>query len=167
MNDRRTSPSFVSYIERSARYYEAQGYSERYAWAHFDDVPFTPLAKPLSQSRIGVVTTSYFHPENQRVRTFYDRPVDPYGAPLEAAAELDNTELFWAKDETHTNDTETYLPLARLGESVAEGRIGSLSPRFYGAPTSYSQRRTIERDAPAIEGFMAQDEVDVALLVPL
>lgn len=164
---RRTSPSFLSYIDRSARYYEAQGYPQRYAWAHFDDVPFAPLTKPLAASRLGVVTTSYFHPENTQVRSFVDRPVDPYAAPRSAAAELDNAELFWAKEETHTDDPETFLPLARLGELAEAGRLGSVSPRFYGLPTAYSQRRTLQRDAPAIEAFIRDDEVDVALLVPL
>ena len=167
MADGRTSPSFVSYIDRSAAYYEAQGYRERYAWAHFDDVPFTPLAEPLSRSRVGVVTTSYFHPENARVKSFVDRPVDPYAAPLGSVGELDNDQLFWAKDETNTDDIECFLPLARLDELVGAGRLGSLALRFYGVSTSYSQRRTIQRDAPAIERFMVEDDVDVALLVPL
>ncbi len=42
-----------------------------------------------------------------------------------------------------------------------------MSPRFYGVPTSYSQRRTIQQHGPAVEDFMRQDDVDVALLVPL
>ncbi len=163
----RTSQSFVSYIERSAAYYEGQGYPQRYAWAHFDEVPFRRLGKPLAESRLGVVTTSYFHPSNTLVRSFLERPVDPYAAPLGVVAELDNAQLFWAKDETHTDDPETFLPLTRLAELVDAGRIGSLSPRFYGVPTGYSQRKTVERDAPAIEVFMGEDEVDVALLVPL
>lgn len=166
MAHRRTTPSFVSYIQRSARYYEAQGYSQRYAWAHFDDVPFA-LSKPMVDSRIGVVTTSYFSPDSAPVRSFADRPDHSYAAPLDTAADLDNAELVWARDETNTDDSETFLPLARLGELVEGGRVGSLSPRFYGVPTGYSQRMTATRDAPAVAGYMAEDEVDVALLVPL
>jgi hypothetical protein len=66
-----------------------------------------------------------------------------------------------------TNDPETYLPLARLAEHAAAGRIGSLNPRFYGVPTDYSQRLTLEQDAPQIEAWMREDGVDIALLVPL
>ena len=50
--------SFVSYIDRSREYYAAQGYDQPYAWAHYDDVPFTPLEKPLSACRVGLVTTA-------------------------------------------------------------------------------------------------------------
>jgi len=34
-------------------------------------------------------------------------------------------------------------------------------------PTDYSQRRTLEQDAPEILRRCREDEVDVALLVPL
>ncbi|MEI2651544.1 MAG: hypothetical protein V9G12_05170 [Microthrixaceae bacterium] len=76
-------------------------------------------------------------------------------------------DLSWDKEATHTDDPESYLPLARLAEQVGQGRIGSLSPRFYGVPTEYSQRRTIDVDAPAIVEFLREDRVDAALLVPL
>ena len=57
MNQLRTHRSFVSYMDRSRDYYAAQGYPKPYAWAHYDDVPFTPPKKPISESRIGLVTT--------------------------------------------------------------------------------------------------------------
>ena len=58
MNQRRAYRSFVSYIDRSREYYAAQGYSQPYAWACHDDAPFTPLKKPLSECRVGLVTTA-------------------------------------------------------------------------------------------------------------
>src|SRR5437867_1986041 len=51
----------VRYIDKTRAYYEAEGYGKPYEWAHFDDIPFTPFAavgKPLSECRVGVVTTS-------------------------------------------------------------------------------------------------------------
>ena len=44
---------FVSYIDKSRDFYAAQGYERPYRWARNDEAPFTPLAKPLSESRIG------------------------------------------------------------------------------------------------------------------
>jgi hypothetical protein len=58
MNDLRPYRSFVSYMDRSREYYAAQGYTRPYGWAHFDDVPFAPLKKPLSECRVGLVTTA-------------------------------------------------------------------------------------------------------------
>ena len=48
----------VKYIDRTRDYYLSQGYKKPYQWAHFDDVPFTPLSKPLSESRVTLVSTS-------------------------------------------------------------------------------------------------------------
>jgi hypothetical protein len=74
---------------------------------------------------------------------------------------------FWDKDATHTNDVESFCPVRRLSEAQQAGRIGSLSPRFYGVPTEYSQRKTNEVDAPEVLRLCREDQVDVAVLVPL
>ena len=76
-------------------------------------------------------------------------------------------DLSWDKDATHTDDLDSYLPIRQLDELRDAGRIGSLSPRFYGVPTEYSQRRTIERDAPEVLARCREDGVEVALLVPI
>ncbi len=155
----------MSYIDASRRYYEAAGYEQPYEWAINDGAPFAALPGPLDRCRIGVVTTSYL-PTSDKT-TFLTRPDEVFAVPHDAAARLDNQALQWDKDETHTDDSETYLPLARLAEAAEAGRIGSVSPRFYGVPTRYSHRVTRSIDAPAIEQVMRSDDVDVALLVPL
>ena len=76
-------------------------------------------------------------------------------------------DLAWDRDNTHTQDVESFLLIRHLQRFVAEGRVGSLSRRFHGVPTDYSQRRTIERDAPRVLERCREDGVDVALLVPL
>jgi hypothetical protein len=45
-------------MDRSREYYAAQGYAQPYAWAHHQEVPFTPLRKPMSECRVGLVTTA-------------------------------------------------------------------------------------------------------------
>ena len=60
---RRANRSHVSYMDKSREYYAASGYEKPYTWATNDEAPFAPLAKPLSESKIGVVTTSYFLPD--------------------------------------------------------------------------------------------------------
>uniref|UniRef100_B1XT31 Glycine reductase n=1 Tax=Polynucleobacter necessarius subsp. necessarius (strain STIR1) TaxID=452638 RepID=B1XT31_POLNS len=47
----------VRYIERARSYYLGLGYENPYVWAHYVDVPFTPLKKPLSQSVLSLITT--------------------------------------------------------------------------------------------------------------
>ena len=50
--------SDIGYMERTRLYYRAQGYTQDYRWAHYDDVPFTAPAKPLAASRVAIVTTA-------------------------------------------------------------------------------------------------------------
>ncbi len=152
--------SHVSYIDKSREYYRASGYERPYRWPHYGDVPFSRLAKPLAQSRIGVVTTA------DRAPGATPRATKLFAAPNVESGRL-FTEKSWDREATHTDDPETYLPLARLAEHVGAGHVGSLSPRFYGVPTDYSQRLTLEQDAPQVEAWMREDGVDAALLVPL
>ena len=157
--------SFVSHIDKSREFYQASGYERPYRWAHDPDrPPFAPLSGPLSQLRLGLVTTTYPMPapgERLAAKAPYAQTCEP------RPGAMFTEDLFWDKHATHTRDPESYLPIARIEEQVAAGRVGSLSPRFYGVPTDYSQRRTIEQDAPAILEYLRQDDVDVALLVPL
>ena len=48
----------VRYIDRTRDYYLSQGYEKSYEWAHFNDVPFTPLAKRLAECKVGLLGTS-------------------------------------------------------------------------------------------------------------
>ncbi len=48
----------VRYMERTRAYYLGLGYENPYVWAHFAEVPFSPLKKPLSQSVLGLITTA-------------------------------------------------------------------------------------------------------------
>ena len=50
---------------------------------------------------------------------------------------------------------------------VGEGRIGGLAPRFHGVPTEYSQRKTLEEDAPQVLARLRDDGADAAILCPL
>lgn len=76
-------------------------------------------------------------------------------------------DLSWDKITTHTDDRETFFPLETLRQLVREGRISSLAKRFHFVPTEYSQRHTIEDDAPRILDACIEDAVDIAILVPL
>jgi hypothetical protein len=159
---------FVSYIDKSREFYSAQGYERPYSWARNDESPFTPLSKPLADSRLGLVTTSL----HLDVPDDTDQEALPiastYASPLDPVPErLFTQNRSWDKDATHTNDLDSFFPIHHLQAEVEAGRIGNISPRFYGIPTVYSQRRTHEADAPKLLELMQEDQVDVAMLVPL
>jgi len=163
-----THRSFVSYIDRTREYYAAQGYERPYRWAHHAAVPFTKLSKSLAESRVAVVTTAspYIGQDGRKGVLRGGKQVWP-GETAITPDRLYTDDLAWDKESTHTNDVESFVPLGSLRALVEEGRIGSLARRFHGVPTDYSQRRTLEQDAPEILARCREDEVDIALLVPL
>ena len=124
-------------------------------------MPFTSLRKPLAKSRLGLITTAAPDEAGGKARVVYSAPTVPEPAGLHTH------HLFWHKSATHTDDRESYLPLNQLNQLVAEGDLGSVGPRYYGAPTKYSQRQTRDETAPAILKYCQEDEVEVALLIPL
>jgi D-proline reductase (dithiol) PrdB len=162
----------IPYMARTRAYYRALGYEEPYRWAHFTDVPFTPLRKPVDQCRIGLVTTA----------APYDPTCDDQGpgAPYNAAAKFHRvyaqsidgvpdvriSHVTYDRHHTSAEDSNTWFPLAQLKRCAADGTIGAVAPRFYGAPTTRSQRTTLEQDAPAILAAARDDGVDAVVLVP-
>jgi hypothetical protein len=161
----------VSYIDKSREFYAAHGYEAAYRWATNDDAPFTPLTKPLSDCRVAVVTTAYLErpadPAPEATPVLVEATKEPYAAASDPGPQSMFTEdLSWDKEATHTDDVETFLPLNALRHQVEAGRIASVSPRFYGVPTEYSQRRT-KADSEIITEWIRADEVDLMVLVPL
>jgi len=159
---------FVSYIDRTREFYRAQGYDRPYRWAHFDDVPFAPLPKPLSECRLTAVTTASPHHERPPQDGVLRAGKQVWsGSSDELPERLYTADLAWDKEATHTDDIDSFLPIRRLQELAAAGRIAGVAPHFHGVPTDYSQRRTCEEDAPEILRRCREDGVDAALLVPL
>lgn len=161
----------IAYMQRTREWYLALGYGNPYRYAHFAQVPFQPLARPLAQSMVALVTTAApFDPRHG--------PQGP-GAPYNAAAKFfvpytgdtsrdhDVRIAHVAIDRVHTSmeDSNSWFPLPLLRRFAEEGRL-RLAPRFHGAPTNRSQRVTLETDAPEILARCRQDQVDAALLVP-
>ena len=162
----------VPYMQRTRDYYLTLGYGNPYRWAHYIDVPFAALPKPLAQCRVGLVTTAApYQP---------DKGDQGPGAPYNGAAKFyrvysGDTALdhdlrisHIAYDRVHTSaeDSNTWFPLAALRRAQAAGRIGGLAPRFHGAPTNRSQKTTIGQDAPEILARLREDGADAAVLVP-
>lgn len=162
----------IPYMQRTREYYLALGYDTPYRWAHNETAPFQPLTKPLTQSRVALITTAAkFDPSKGD-----QGPGAPYNGAAkffsvydgDSAKDHDLRISHIAYDRTHTSakDSNTWFPLAQLRKAAAEKRIGSLAPRFFGAPTNRSHRVTIETDAPEILARAKADQVDAAVLVP-
>jgi len=157
----------VCYIDKTRAYYEAEGYGKPYEWAHFDHIPFTPFAavgKPLSECRVGVVTTSDMARRGAEIA-----PDDPRRLVYSLDTGIPVSQLYSRKSgydryATTLDDVDSYLPLTHLHRFAAEGRIGAVAARFQMIYFEYSQRKTLTVDAPEILKQMREDRVDVAVL---
>lgn len=165
---------YIRYIDRTHEYYRSQGYEKSYAYAHNEDIPFTPLRKPLAESRVALVSTASFV------------LLDSDGNPLEEAGLMGTKELEvrtcpsdWPVErilstsqdhdryQTDMADVNAFFPIERMREFLADGTFGSLSREFYRTLPNYSARKTTEVDGPEILRRCLADGVDVALLTPV
>jgi len=163
---------YVRYIDKTRDYYLQQGYEKPYAWSHFDTVPFTPLHKPLAQSRLALLSTSELAVRYDEARE--ENPISEegfrgvYAIPAETPTEkLYSRTNSFDSHATHLDDVNTFFPVDRMREAVSQGRVGSTPGRFYGAYNNYSQRKVLEQEAPKVLDFCRQDQVDAAVLVPV
>lgn len=162
----------VPYMTRTRDWYLALGYGNPYRWAHYTEVPFTPLNKPLAHMTVALLTTA--------------SPFDPtkgeqgIGAPYNAEAKFykvysgdvtldhDVRISHVAVDRKHTTmeDSNTWFPLPAMRAAATAGRIGRLAPRFHGIPTNRSQRHTLEMDCPEVLRRCREDGVEAVVMVP-
>jgi len=162
----------IPYMARTREYYAAIGYATPYRWAHYTDAPFQPLKKPLSQSRITIITTAApFDPAkgDQGPGAKYNAGAKfyaVYDGDTSKPQDLRISHIAYDRVHTSAEDSGTWFPLPQLQRLAAIGLVGELGPRFFGAPTNRSHRITIETDAPEILARCKADHIDAAVLVP-
>lgn len=162
----------VRYIDRTRDYYRAQGYEKDYQWAQFDDAPFAKLAKPLSECRIALVSTSDVTVKSADGANEQHSDELFTGNVYSIASDIPVDQLYSRQEHfdthaTNLDDVNTYFPITRLHEMAQSGRIGSVAPRAHGVYTAYSHRRTLEVDAPEVLKRCREDQVDAVVLTPV
>lgn len=165
---RTTEP--VRYIERTHAWYGALGYAP-YRYAHFSEMPFSPLRRPLSRSRVALLTTAApYRPGlgEQGAGAPYNAAAKFYRVyTLDSRVDHDLRVSHVAIDREHlSDDSGTWFPLPALRRAWQRGRIGAVAPQLIGVPTHRSQRHTLQVDAPEVLAQCRADGVDAALLVP-
>ena len=143
-----------------------------YPWRRVDPVPWTPLRKHLKDSRLVLVSSAGIVTSNQKP---FDRTIrggDP--SIREIRSDIDVSTL----TETHRSnafdhsgiqqDPNLAFPLERLRELSEDGRIGSLNHRHLSIMGSITAPgRLIKKTIPLVVPKLIEDNVDVALLIPI
>jgi len=157
----------VDYIPRIRDNYARLGYKE-YNWVvHRDTAPWTPLSKPLSQCRLGMVASGGIYVTGQEAFHYKDDT-----SIREIPADADTKDLratHFAYDLTDARtDPNVVFPIDTLRRLVREGFLGGLASRFHSFMGGiYSSRRVAEELAPRLTGRFREDGVDAVLLVPV
>ena len=161
----------IVYLPRIRTYYQALGYGTPYEWAHFDDVPFLPLAKPLSSCRVTLVTTAApYQPGkgDQGQGAAYNAAAkfySVYSGDTSTDPDLRISHVTIDRKHTTAEDINSYFPLKALRRSVARGRVGGLTSQFHGLPTNRSKNTTTDVDCVDLVARCKADGADAAILV--
>ena len=165
---------YVRYIDRTHAYYRSLGYDKTYRYAQHDDIPFTPLKKPLAQARVTLVSTASFvlldevRRPLEEPRMLGTRELEVFTVPSDWPAErIASTSEDHDRYQTDMTDVNAFFPIARMREFRDAGTFGSLSRDFYRTLPNYSHSKTTEVDGPEILRRCREDGVDVALLTPV
>jgi D-proline reductase (dithiol) PrdB len=161
----------IPYLQRIREYYQALGYGAPYRWAHYADVPFARLKKPLRECRVGLVTTAAPYQPGKGEQG----PGAPYNAATKFFTvysgdsakhhDLRIAHIAYDRDHTTAEDSNTWFPLPQLRHIAAAGRIGEVTLRFHGMPTNRSHRVTLEQDCPELLNRTREDKADAVILV--
>ena len=167
----------IRYIEKTHEYYFRKGNTEAYRYAKNEDGPFTPLRKPLAESRLILVGSAGIDivPDDGPVpKPFKGRNIGPKDEAevFIIPSDIPKEKLIYLTgshnhQESGMQDIDAFYPVTRLRELRDEGRIGSLADWHLRIRPCYSQRKTRELDAPEVLRRCREQAVDVALLVPV
>jgi len=129
--------------------------------------PFARLAKPLSASRVAIVTTAGLHRRG-------DRPFGP-GEQTYRVIPSDTPTVDIVQSHTSLGfdrasimrDVNVSFPIDRLRELVARGALGGLAPSQYSFMGAQRDLKTIEAETgPEVGRRLREEGADVALITP-
>lgn len=147
------------------------------AWAsreRFGVIPFTPLAKPLHECTIALVSTAGIACNDDRPFDQEHERRDPWwGDPSFRVIPLGSTEADVRIWHLHIDprfpqaDLDVVLPMRRLAELAQQGVVDRPAPRHYSIMGYILEPDVLVNEtAPAIAERMHADGVDAAALVP-
>ncbi|MBK5266297.1 MAG: hypothetical protein JJE47_02600 [Acidimicrobiia bacterium] len=134
-----------------------------------DEIAFQPLKKPLSESTMALVTTAGAHLDDQT--PFHVETVAGDAGYRQIPHDVDQSRLRFTHTHYDTSSAEidpnVVLPIDRLNEAVAAGRVGAAAP-FHMGMMGFNPDPSELQDVsgPAVASRFADAGVDIVLLVP-
>ena len=157
----------VDYIERTKTLYSSLGHAP-YHWVDNQGIaPWSPLKKPLSESKLGVIASGGIYQHGQ---VAFHHKDDLSYRKISTKTPVEQLRItHFAYDVTAARqDPNAVLPLHALNRLVTSRRIKQLADQaltFMGG--IYSSRKVIKVLAPAMVAELKKAEVDLAILIPV
>ena len=143
-----------------------------YPWRRIDPVPWTPLRRPLEETRLALVTSAGLY------RPAVDAPfatvrggdtsfrIIPDNVDVQSLAIGQTSEAF--DHAPLQRDRNAGFPLDRLHELVRDRAIGAIAPRHISINGSITAPgRLVRETGPRVAEILHADDVDAVLLVPV
>ena len=135
-----------------------------------DDTPWTTMGKPLSESKVAMVTTSGIHlRKDAPFRSLKGGDTSYRIIPRDSdPADIIQSHTSIGFDRTTSyRDINISFPVDRLEELVQSGYIGELSNNYYSYMGAINDVTGLMEDSgPEVATILLSEEVDVVLLVP-
>jgi len=150
----------------------------------YEDGPFMPLTKPVSDARLALLTSSGHFVEGDDPEPFGVKDMSQEEAAarisefLRLAPQLSTIPVDTPRERLRVRhggydirgaqaDPNVTLPIERLRELERDGIIGALAPQAYSFVGATAQRPLLKESGPQWVELLRQQQVDAALLVPV
>lgn len=162
---------------------QVSGYSSKGRWG-YDTGPFVPLKKPLSEIKLGLVSSTGQYAEGDDpgllgVKNMTQQEaIERIGEYIREAPELASVPFGTPQEQIRARhggydvravqqDTNVAFPIHRLQELHQEGIIGELSENAYSFVGACGQKALQKQTAPQWSQMFSEQGLEAALLVPV
>lgn len=163
-----TNPEPVAYIEQTRQRYDGLGYPP-YQWFEAEDIAeLAPISKPLSESRLGLISSAGTYVTGQTAFFYKDDASIREISSMTNPADLRFSHIMENYLVEAWQDSGVLFPVEALQSLEQSGVIGSLADNFISCMGGiYSQRKVINELIPELEAAVERQKLDLLLLVPL
>lgn len=158
----------ISYVDELNKHYGSMGFPA-YEWTENETAPITRAGKPISESRVTMLTSGGishctmpgFNPDARN-----DHRLDAVDQHV-ASSDFQINDSYYNHNDAD-QDINCVFPIDRLKEMAEAGVIGSIAPRFWSGFMGriYNRTKLIEESVPAFIEKLREDAVDILVAVP-
>ena len=164
--------------------WQVRGYTRKNEKWTYDDGPFTPLKKPLADSRVALLTSTGHFVEGDDPKPFgidnmsQIEAIERIGDFIKTEPALSAIPITTPNEQLRVRhggydirgvqaDPNVAFPLERLQELQQEYVIGEVAPNAYSFVGACAQLPLLKKTGPQWVEMLKQQQVDAALLVPV